>query len=98
MHLIAQRYAKKFHLGLRYASRKQETATQAKLGRRDRKRNLSEIFEVEDLGQAVLLIDDVMTSGATLSALAAKCREHGAQWVGAVVLARTPGPTELQVD
>jgi|GEM_PF-5989439 ComF family protein len=95
LHLMAQRYAKRFNLKMAYANRNQESASQAQLSRRDRKRNLTEVFQVGNLGKAVLLLDDVITTGATLSALAAQCREQGAEWVGAVVLARTPGPSEL---
>ncbi len=95
LHLIAMRYARRFNLEMAYAKRNLESASQAKLGRRDRKRNLTEVFEVDRLGKAVLLIDDVITTGATLSALAERCRENGANWVGAVVLARAPGPSDL---
>jgi len=39
-------------------------------------------------GRAVLLVDDVMTSGATLSACAMACRDAGAAAVDVVTLAR----------
>lgn len=97
LHLLSQRYAKKFSLKLAYAQRQQEVASQARLGRRDRKKNLAAVFQVNQVGKAVLLLDDVLTTGATLSALAACCREQGAEWIGAVVLARTPGPNEVVV-
>jgi ComF family protein len=41
-------------------------------------------------GRHVLLIDDVMTSGATLGACAETCRLAGARQVDVAVLARTP--------
>jgi len=97
LHLIARRYAHQHQLPLGYAQRKQESVAQARLGRRDRQRNLKDVFEIGSniKGRSVLLLDDVITTGATLSAMAGKCREQGAAWVGAVVLARTPGPGEL---
>ncbi len=39
-------------------------------------------------GKSVLLVDDVMTTGATLSACAEVCRQAGAEKVNAVVFAR----------
>lgn len=98
LHLIAQHYAKRFQLELGYARRKQDSASQAKLGRRDRKRNLAEVFDVACPGKAVLILDDVITTGATISALAVRCRDQGAKWVGAVVLARAPAPNEVAVQ
>ena len=44
-------------------------------------------------GRRVLLLDDVMTTGATLQSAAAALREAGAAEVGALVFARTPAPT-----
>ena len=41
-------------------------------------------------GKRVLLVDDVMTTGATLHAAAAPLRDAGALQVCALVLARTP--------
>jgi len=42
------------------------------------------------LPEHVLLIDDVMTSSATLDSLAQACLRAGAREVDACVLARTP--------
>lgn len=43
----------------------------------------------ELIGRTVLLVDDVMTSGATLSAAAQACFSAGAQDVHILTLART---------
>jgi ComF family protein len=66
------------------------TPSQQGLSRRARKANLRGAFAVgRDLsGLRVLLIDDVMTTGTTLNALAREVRKAGAAWVGAVALAR----------
>jgi ComF family protein len=40
------------------------------------------------IGRAVLIVDDVLTSGATLAACANACRNAGAETVSVVVLAR----------
>jgi predicted amidophosphoribosyltransferase len=44
--------------------------------------------------RSVVLVDDVATTGATLSAAAAALRDGGAQSVFALVAARTPAPGE----
>ena len=72
-----------------------DTAPQARLGREERLRNLKGAFVVDPLrvqairGRHVLLVDDVMTSGASLFAAANALREAGAAAVSAVVFART---------
>ncbi len=43
-------------------------------------------------GARVLLVDDVMTTGATLEAAAERLLDHGAASVSALVFARTPAP------
>lgn len=77
--------------------RLRETAAQASLDRLERAKNVKGAFGVEPLrarelaGRNVLLVDDVMTSGASLHAAATALRAAGAVRVSAVVLARTDG-------
>ena len=58
------------------------TGQQAKLGRRERLSNLSRAFSVPDStkvkNRAILLVDDVMTTGATLSAATQALKRAGA--------------------
>lgn len=46
-------------------------------------------------GRTVVLVDDVMTTGATLNSLAQVCLQAGAVQVFGLVLARTPYPNRL---
>jgi ComF family protein len=70
--------------------RRCDTAPQASLPWKERKRNIRHAFECElDLtGKAVLVVDDVMTTGATLDELARTLKAHGAARVENFVLAR----------
>jgi len=78
--------------------RLRETATQSALDRPARQRNVDGAFGVDPLrvhevrGRRAVLVDDVMTSGASLHAAARALRQAGAARVAAVVLARTEEP------
>ena len=78
--------------------RVRDTPAQAGLPRAQRLRNLRGAFALEPgrrdevRGGRLLLIDDVMTTGASLAAAAQVLREAGAARVDALVLARTPAP------
>ncbi|MCA1768746.1 MAG: ComF family protein, partial [Halomonas sp.] len=73
------------------ARRRRNTPTQRGLGREERRRNLSGAFVIDAaLPPRVVLVDDVMTTGATLDALAVACRAAGAEQVEAWAIARTP--------
>lgn len=71
-------------------SRVRDTPSQAGLGRDDRKDNVKGAFSAtpEVRGRRVALVDDVMTSGATLDAAARSLKEAGAIEVRAWVIAR----------
>jgi len=76
--------------------RVRDTAQQASLQLDARRANMQHAFAVEPAAQAglrgakVALVDDVMTSGATLFEAAGALRRAGAASVQAWVLARTP--------
>lgn len=76
--------------------RMRHTPAQSSLPRPERLTNLNGAFAVAPLmasklrGQRVMLIDDVMTSGATLEAAARVLKQAGASHVCALVFARTP--------
>ena len=70
--------------------RVRDTPSQAGLGRDDRKNNVKGAFSAgpEVRGRRIALLDDVMTSGATLDAAARSLMEAGAVEVRAWVVAR----------
>jgi ComF family protein len=74
--------------------RARETQPQPGLRRRERRRNLEGAFACDRnlSGLHVAIVDDVMTTGATVDAVAAALRRAGAARVSAWVAARTPEP------
>lgn len=76
--------------------RVRETSRQTQLNAKDRAANVRGAFAVEPgrrkllQGRHIVLVDDVMTSGATLYELARVLRQAGAANVQAWVVARTP--------
>ncbi|MBB3140130.1 ComF family protein [Halomonas organivorans] len=88
---LAERLAARLEVPLIMALRRKDTPSQRGLDRRGRRGNLRGAFEVpEVLPARVALLDDVMTTGATLDALARACRRAGAEEVEAWAIARTP--------
>ena len=77
-----------------------DTPSQRPLKRTERQRNVAGAFALEPLraqrvqGRRVVLVDDVMTSGASLFAAARTLREGGAAHITALVLARTDDPAQ----
>jgi ComF family protein len=77
----------------RCLARQQRTAAQHSLGRSERAHNVGHAFAIAPrsrpvAGAWVVLVDDVMTTGATLRGCAAVLREAGARGVSALTLAR----------
>ena len=71
------------------------TTTQTSLGWRERFRNVDQAFTAREAlvaGRSVLLIDDVLTSGATADACARTLKSAGARRVFLLTAARTPHP------
>jgi len=75
--------------------RGRETTTQTDLTRAERWRNVAGAFRAPSRavrGRQVALVDDVLTTGATLAAAARVLRESGAAAVGAVTFGRAVVP------
>lgn len=81
------------HLGIAEvnAHRIRHTPTQRGLDRQARQRNLRNAFRIDSpLSGRVVVVDDIMTTGASLDALARACLVAGAGEVQAWAIARTP--------
>ena len=90
--LIAKGMARK--RGLQYAAalRRRHDRRQVGASRPQRSAQAQSAYEIVDAGlvsgKRILLVDDVTTSGATLSATARLCKQAGALEVNAVVVAK----------
>ena len=91
---LARRTAQVLAIPCRRVLRRREDArVQHTLGRQERLVNLQgAVYSVEDLsGKRVLLVDDIVTTGATLCACARALYAAGAAQVQAVCAANSPG-------
>ena len=77
-----------------WLARIRHTAPQASLTMTERHANVEDVFAVPDTmmsavsGKRILLIDDVMTTGATIHACTVALKQAGASWVGVGVCAK----------
>lgn len=101
---LARRLGRRWGLPLCVAGleRGRDTGHQARLGRDERQSNVAGAFVWRGPAPPprVVLVDDILTTGATLAACAEVLRAAGAREVGAVALARSLGrgaqPSVLQ--
>jgi ComF family protein len=97
--LLAERIARR--AGLDYApfalARIKPTRQQIGLSARQRHGNVAGAFRIASqarpaiVGRRILLVDDVLTTGATVNACARACRKAGAMGVDVLVFARVVG-------
>ena len=90
---VARPLARALALPCRPLLRRRPRPRQALLSRAERRRNLRGAFTPRRplaAGTRVLLVDDVMTTGATLESAARALRRAGAASIHAAVVARTP--------
>jgi ComF family protein len=91
--LLAREISRRWNVPIRrWVRRKKATAPQAGLTSAQRRKNVQGAFEAKDRaslkGKRILLIDDVLTTGATAGACARSLKRAGAAHVTLLTLAR----------
>lgn len=92
--LIATAIAKKYHRHITKSALRRRLFSHSQIGlpKLRRAENVHDAFDVSDgglvKGKTVILVDDIVTTGATLSACAYVLKKAGAKRVIAIVLAR----------
>jgi predicted amidophosphoribosyltransferase len=67
---------------------------QHSLSAAERARNVDDLFRADPVPESVILVDDLLTSGATAESAARALRQQGAKRIALVCLARTPNDAE----
>lgn len=91
---IAERLGEKLDIPVDAGAVRRVRKVQAQRGlnRKARLANLRDVFEVcANVPERVAIVDDVVTTGATMQALASTLRQAGAKDIQVWALARTPG-------
>ena len=87
--VIAKELGQRLNLKLedKMLKREKYTQTQAKLSIIERQKNMYIALHIlKDAPKAVLLVDDVLTTGSTAYACEKQLRDRGSAWVGVVTL------------
>ena len=88
--VIARELAQQWNLTMDESllKRKKYTKTQTTLTIQERQENMYMAFQTaQNTPKAVILVDDVLTTGSTADACGSRLRENGCNWVGIVTLA-----------
>ena len=99
-HAAAGQFTEKLAIASEVLVRHRETISQVGLSREERIENMHDAFRVSDpgrvKGRSVIVVDDVMTTGTTLSECARVLKRAGAERVWAATVARAFQGAELR--